>query len=252
MGHTRLSALAGKVVVITGGSSGIGRATAGLCARRGAHVVIGDIDETRGANTAGIIQEAGGSATFVRTDVTREDDCQSLMQRTMEIQGQLDILITSAGILQGAYIDVAEFDLEIFERVQHVNVRGTFLAMKHAVITMGQRGGTILLLASPAGVTGGSSSIAYGTSKAAVHGLGLVAKDHIGSRPIRVNTVCPGSISTPLKHTNVADTGRAHGHSTAKIAAAQQALFSPEGVARVLAFLASDEASYVQGAVFTK
>ena len=88
-------------------------------------------------------------------------------------------------------------------------MRGTFLCMKHAVAAMGDRGGTILLVGSGAGVTSRSSSVAYGTSKAAVHGLGFIAPAHLAGRPIRINTVCPGNIATPLKLANVEDEGQA-------------------------------------------
>ena len=213
--------------------------------------MIGDVDDIGGATLEDDLNRAGLSATFVHADVTQETACHELMQATVSRYGALDVLITCAGILQGAYVDVAAFDLDVFERVQDVNVRGTFLSIKHAVAAMGDRGGTILLISSGAGVTAGSSSIAYGTSKAAVHGLGLVVPHHVGERPIRVNTVCPGNISTPLKRENVEDVGRARGQSEAEVEAIKQALLDPDGVGRVLAFLASDDAAFVRGTVFT-
>ncbi len=246
-----MTLLTGKVIVITGGASGIGAATTRLCAIRGAHVVIGDVNDAVGTRLAQDLKDLGLSATFVHTDVVQEADCQHLMQSALDRHAVLDVLVASAGILQGAQVDAASFDLEVFQRVQDVNVRGTFLSLKHAVAAMGDRGGTILLLSSGAGVTGGSSSVAYGTSKAAIHGLGLAVQRHLGRRPIRVNTVCPGSISTPLKRQNVEDVGHAQGQSEAEIDAAKQALHDPEGVARVLAFLASDDAAAIHGTVFT-
>lgn len=246
-----MTSLAGRVVVITGGASGIGGATARLCAARGAQVVIGDVDDAKGDALARELTGSGLTAAFAHVDVTREDDCQRLMQTAIASFGPLDVLITSAGILQGAFVDIAELNLDVFQRVQDVNVRGTFLCMKHAVGAMGDRGGTILVIASGAGVTSRSSSVAYGTSKAAVHGLGFIAPNHVAGRPIRINTVCPSIVDTPLKRANVEDEGRARGWSRAEIDAAQQQLRDPEGVARVLAFLASDEADYVRGTVFT-
>ncbi len=246
-----MTSLAGRVVVITGGASGIGAVTARLCAARGARVVIGDVDDAKGEALARELTQLSLSATFVRADVTREADCERLIQTAVSEFGTLDVLITCAGILQGAYVEIAELEADVFQRVQDVNVRGTFLCMKHAVGAMGDRGGTILLVGSGAGVTSRSSSVAYGTSKAAVHGLGFIAPNHLAGRPIRVNTVCPSIIDTPLKRANVEDQGRVHGWSRAEIDAAQQQLRDPAGVARVLAFLASDEADYVQGTVFT-
>ena len=246
-----MTALAGRVIVITGGASGIGAATARLCAARGAQVVIADVDDAGGDALARDLTRLALSAAYVHVDVTHEADCERLMQATTLHCGPPDVLITCAGILQGAYVDIAELDLDVFQRVQDVNVRGTFLAVKHAVAAMGDRGGTILLVASGAGVSSRSSSVAYGTSKAAVHGLGFVAPARLAGRPIRINTVCPGNIATPLKLANVEDEGRAHGWSRATVDAAQQELRDPDGVARVLAFLASDEADYVEGTVFT-
>ncbi len=246
-----MTALAGRVVVITGGASGIGAATARLCAARGARVVIGDVDDAKGESLVCELTESGLSATFARVDVTREADCESLIQTATVRCGPLDVLITCAGILQGAFVNIAELDADVFQRVQDVNVRGTFLCIKHAVAAMGDRGGTILLVASGAGVTSRSSSVAYGTSKAAVHGLGFIAPAHLAERPIRINTVCPSIVDTPLKRANVEDEGRAHGWSRADVEAALEQLRDPDGVARVLAFLASDEADYVRGTVFT-
>lgn len=247
-----MTLLSDKVIVITGGASGIGAATTRMCAARGASVVIGDVDDTRASNLQHDLERIGLSASFVHTDVTREADCRNLVQTAVSHHGALDVLIAAAGILQGAYVDVAKFDLDVFEHVQEVNVRGAFLSAKHAVASMDERGGAILFISSWAGVVGGSSSIAYGTSKAAVHGLGQVLPNHIGHRPIRVNTVCPGNISTPLKRANVEDTGRAMGQAEAEIEVAKKALLDPDGVARVLAFLASDDAAFVHGTIFTR
>ena len=246
-----MTTLAGRVVTITGGASGIGGATARLCAARGARVVIGDVDDAKGEALARELTELGLAAQFAHVDVTREADCERLIQTATASFGPLDVLITCAGILQGAYVDIAELDLDVFERVQDVNVRGTFLCIKHAVAAMGDRGGTVLLVGSGAGVTSRSSSVAYGTSKAAVHGLGFIAPAHLAGRPIRINTVCPGNIATPLKLANVEDEGQAREWTREAVDAAKQDLLEPDGVARVLAFLASDEADYVRGTVFT-
>ena len=246
-----MTSLDGRVVVITGGASGIGGATARLCAARGARVVIADVDDAKGEVLARDLTELGLAAHFAHVDVTREADCERLIQTAISEFGTLDVLITCAGILQGAFVDIAELDADVFQRVQDVNVRGAFLCVKHAVAAMGDRGGTILLIGSGAGVISRSSSVAYGTSKAAVHGLGFIAPNHLAERPIRVNTVCPSIVDTPLKRANVEDEGRARGWSRADIYAAKQALRDPEGVARVLAFLASNEADYVRGTVFT-
>ena len=244
--------LAGKVALITGGARGIGGATAIRFAAEGASVVIGDQLEAEGAQTVEAIRAAGGQTHAVRVDVTVEEDCRALAAAAAEAFGRLDCVVTCAGILQGAYAALEDLDLEIFERVQDVNVRGTFLAVKHAVPYIKRSGGGVVLcISSGAGVKGSSSSIAYGTSKAGVHGLVMTLQPRLDPQGIRVHAICPGSIDTPLKRENVADAARAAGRAIPE-ALANAALGDPDGVARVLAFLASDDAAFVRGTIFTR
>ena len=245
-------ALAGRVIVITGGGSGIGRATVDLCAARGAHVIVGDL--APGETRAGGLDQGheGRSVRFINCDVADEASVASLIQSALKWHGRLDVLIACAGVLEGAAVDIEDFEVATFDRVLDVNARGAFLSAKHAVRAMGSKGGVILLVASGAGVTGGSSSYAYGTSKAAIHGMGLVLQAKLTGRPIRVNTVAPGGIATPLKMKNVEDVGRNAELDETTIRARQAALGDPSGVAQVLAFLASDDADYVRGTVFTR
>ena len=240
-----------RVVIVTGGASGIGRATVELCARRGARVVLADLPQSQGAEIADGLTGEGHTVRFVACDVADEDDVESLVSAASEL-GRLNVLIACAGILQGATVPIEDFETTTFDRVLGVNARGMFLCAKHAVRAMGEAGGVILLLASGAGVVGGSSSYAYGTSKGAVHGLGLVMQARMGAYPIRINTVAPGSIATALKLQNVEDVGHAAGVSDDEIRRRQAELGDPAGVARVLAFLASPDADYVRGTVFTR
>src|SRR5919199_558658 len=241
-----------KVALITGGARGIGGASARLFAGEGAKVVIGDLLEGESNETVEEIKKAGGEATFVRADVTREEDCRALAQAAVDTYGRLNVVVTCAGILQGAYVALEELDLEVFERVQAVNVRGTFLAVKHAVPHIKKSGGGVVLcISSGAGVRGSSSSIAYGTSKAGVHGMVMTLQPRLEPQGIRVHAICPGSIDTVLKRENVADGARAAGRDVPK-ALESASLDAPEGVAKILAFLASPDADYVRGTIFTR
>ena len=244
--------LGGKVVVVTGGARGIGGAAARVAAEQGAKVVIGDVLTAEGEETAAAITADGGTCVFVQTDVSREEDCERLMAAAVEHYGRLDALIASAGILWGAFKDVDELDVETFGHVMDANVQGMFLSVKHAAphIKAGG-GGVILCLSSGAGVRGGSSSVAYGTSKAAVHGLTYVVQPQLAPHNIRVHAICPGGIATPLKLKNVADGARSQGLSPEE-AVANVRLGDPIGIGKILAWLISDEADYVRGTVFTR
>ncbi len=246
--------LTNKVAVITGGATGIGAASAILYARAGAKVVVGDINVEGGEQTVATIQSEGGVAQFVRTDVNSASEVANLIQTTDEAFGQLDVLLTSAGILSGPSVRVDEFELAVFESVIDTNLRGTFLSVKHAVPIMQRSGGGVILcIASGAGVRGGSSSVAYGSSKGGVNGLVLTITPQLAPLNIRVHTICPGSIATPLKLRQIAESAERAGHSPEEaVDNARRSLGEPEGVARVLTFLASDDASYVRGTISTR
>ncbi len=244
--------LSGKVAIITGGARGIGGATAIQFAADGARVVIADIREVDATETLATIHAHGGEAVFVQTDVTDEEACANLAEHAVAAFGHVDCLVTCAGILQGAFVPLDDFPLETFERVQDVNVRGSFLTVKHCAPKIALTGGGVILcIASGAGVKGGSSSIAYGTSKAAVHGMVMVLESRLAPQNIRIHAICPGSIDTPMKRDNVRDGAIASGHDP-EAALASAHLASPDGVAKVLAFLASDDADYVRGTIFTR
>jgi len=244
--------LANRVAVITGGARGIGGAASVLFAQEGAKVVVADLLAAEGEATVEAIRKAGGQAIFVRTDVTKEADCAALMGAAVETYGRLDALVCCAGILKGAFVPVDEMEEALFGSVIDVNVKGTFLSVKHAVPWIRKAGGgVVVLIASGAGVRGGSSSVAYGTSKGGVHGLALVLEEKLAPLGIRVNDVCPGAVDTPLKRGNVADAARAAGRSVEE-ALATANLVDPMGIARVLAFLASSDADMVRGTVFTR
>lgn len=239
-----------KVIVVTGGASGIGRAAAICCGKNGANVVVVDLDKDGLGTCVEEITGAGGSAEGHCIDVREDDQVSVLFSALGEQHGRVDGLIHAAGVLEGALVPIDEFEELTWDKVLDINLKGSFLMSKHAVplIEKSERG-VILLIASGAGVRGGSSSVAYGSSKGGVHGLSLVLAAQLADRNIRVHGVCPGSLATPLKLRQVEKSAKASGGDFEKMAAA---LGDPMGVGKVLAFLVSDDADYVRGSVFTR
>ena len=242
----------GKKILITGAAQGIGEATARLCAQRGATVLLVDVKAEKGEAVAASIRASGGQATFHALDVRRDADVQALFAQVGETHGHLDVIICAAGVLLGAFLQPEEFPVDVFDFVMEVNVRGTFLCTKYAtpLIAKSKRG-VMILIASGAGVIGGSSSIAYGTSKGAVNGMSMVLAGHLASRNIRVNAVCPGGIATEMKLNNVRDAADKQGRPYEEVLAGSN-LGDPIGVARLLAYLASDDGDYVRRTLFTR
>jgi len=241
----------GKVILITGAAQGIGEATARLCAERGAKVLLADVKQEKGEAAAASIRQNGGDATFYPVDVRYAAAVQALFARVQADVNQLDVLICAAGVLQGQFLQPEEFPLETFELVMDVNVKGTFLCTKAATPLLAASKGVMILIASGAGVTGGSSSIAYGTSKGGVNGMGMTLAGHLAPRGIRVNVVCPGGIATEMKLGVIQTQAERQGKEFDSLVAASE-LGDPIGVARLLAFLASSEADYVRQRMFTR
>ena len=243
-----------KVAVVTGGSTGIGAATAIEYAKAGANVVFGDINEADAEKTRNTIVEVGGTAKFQRTDVTVETEVAALMETADTEFGRIDTLVTSAGVLRGPSVRIDDFEAATFDSVIDVNLKGTFYALKHAVPIMQKSGGGVILcIASGAGVRGGSSSVAYASSKGGVNGLVMTVENQVGSMGIRMHTICPGGLATPLKLGQIAESAKRDGQDPdVAVANARNSLGDPAGVARVLTFLASDVASYIRGQIFTR
>jgi NAD(P)-dependent dehydrogenase (short-subunit alcohol dehydrogenase family) len=242
-----MNALQDKVAIITGAASGIGRATALLFAREGAAVVAVDIDEAGGQAVADAIAAEGGQALFVKADVTRAEDCRRVVQRAQDAFHGLHILFNNAGIIRRA--DVVETTEEEWDRVMAVNVKSIFLMCKYAVPVMAAGGGgSIINTGSGWGLKGGPRAISYCASKGAVVNMTrALAIDH-GPQHIRVNSVCPGDIDTPMLRNEARQLGQSESDFLAEAADRPLRRFgSPEEIAQAVLYLASDASSYVAG-----
>lgn len=242
--------LQGKIALITGGATGIGRATAELFAAEGAQVLILDYNERDGQAAVAAIEKAGGRAAFHQTDVRSAASVGAVFQKLGA--DHLDLLVCSAGVLKGAFKGVAGLDEDDWDATLDTNLKGTYLVVRQAAPLLERAGqSVVLLIASGAGVRGASSSLAYAASKAGVHGMQYNIEAHV--KGARVHVICPGGIATPLKLENIAQGAEAAGQDTARaVEEARKSLGDPMGVARILAFLASDEGSYVRGTLFTR
>jgi NAD(P)-dependent dehydrogenase (short-subunit alcohol dehydrogenase family) len=238
--------LEGKVALVTGGSSGIGRASALAFAREGAKVVIADVDVNGGEETVRLIKEAGGEAIFVRTDVSKAAEVEALVNEAVETYGRPDYAHNNAGI-EGITALTADCSEENWDWVINVNLRGVWLCMKYEIRQMlQQEGGAIVNTSSALGlVATGRGLPAYVASKHGIVGLTKAAALEYARAGIRVNAVCPGAIRTPM-HERL--TG-GDPEVDAQIAAAQPVgrVGSPEEVAEAVIWLCSDAASFVTG-----
>lgn len=238
-------------MILSGGASGIGRATGQLLAERGGRVVVLDVDHGAGADLERAASAAGHDLAFVGTDVSDADEVATAVEGALELLGGVDVLVSAAGIMRGQLQDIADFDEATWDRVVEVNLKGAFLITQQVAPVMVEQGhGVIILVGSKAGVTVGSGSIAYGASKAGVHGLALTLDRQLGPKGIRVNDVCPGDVDTPLYRRSIAEGVERGGDPVAAEQALAQ-LTPVRSVAEVLAFLASDAASAVRGTIFT-
>jgi NAD(P)-dependent dehydrogenase (short-subunit alcohol dehydrogenase family) len=243
-----MDSLKNKVALITGGASGIGRATALLFASEGAAVALVDLDEKEGSAVAAEITAAGGQALFIRCDVSEAGECRRAVEKTVSAFGGLDILFNNAGIIRRA--DVLATTEEEWDRVMAVNVKSVFLMSKYAIPHLEARGGgSIINTSSGWGLKGGGQAIAYCASKGAVTNLTrAMAIDH-GGRGIRVNAVCPGDADTPMLHEEARQLGRGEEAFRAEAAARPLGRIGrPEEIAATVLFLAGEASSYITGA----
>lgn len=238
--------LADKVALITGGSTGIGKACALAFSREGAKVVIADMNGEAGEETVSLVRAKGGEASFVKTDVSQPDEVESLFGQVMATYGRLDCAFNNAGIPGSIGFSTHEYPDESWQRVLDVNLKGVWLCMRQEIIQMlRQGGGAIVNTASIWGLVGAPGASAYVASKHAVAGLTRAAALEYASRGIRINAVNPGTIRTPILDPFIAAMPDFESFMTARHPIGR--IGRPEEVAEAVVWLCSDAASFVIG-----
>ena len=236
-----------KVALVTGASSGIGRAVALGWAREGAKIVVSDVDVQGGEATVAMVRAAGSDALFVAANVGKPSDCEALVARTVAHYGRLDIACNNAGI-SGPSAPTADYPLDGWDQVINVNLSGVFYGMKYQIAAMLQGGGgSIINMASILGAVGFAAAPAYTAAKHGVLGLTKAAALEYSAQGIRVNAVGPGFVHTPLISALEQDAG-----VNAALVGAHPIgrLGQPEEVAELVTWLASSKASFVTGAYY--
>ena len=235
-----------KTTLVTGAASGIGLAVATRFAAEGARVIFTDRD-LAGAERAAA--SAGADAVALQMDVADEASVAKAFEDLSARGIEVDVVVANAGVqLFGQDAQVAELDLDVWQRTIQVNLTGTFLTVKHAVRAMLGRGGSIILTGSPTGLNGeGADFTAYSTSKAGIHGLARTVAAAYAKDRIRVNTVVPGYTETPLV-TAISGNDEARASIVSRIPLGRPG--SPADVEGIMVYLASDEASFATGSIF--
>ena len=244
--------LAGRAAMVTGAGRGIGRAIALRLAVEGADVLVAELDPGTGAETARAIEAQGRRARFAATDVARPDAARAAVAAALDAFGRLDVLVNNAGVVRSRpLLDVAEAD---WDRTFAVNARGLFFCLQAAAREMaGRGGGAIINIASIAGRSGRPLLADYAASKAAVISITQSAALALASRRVRVNAVCPGVVDTAMWAQIDREWGEAVGARPGEVLAGRVAgiplgrIETPEDVAGLVAFLASDDAAYITG-----
>lgn len=244
MGKSRLD---GKVALITGGARGMGASEAQLFIDEGARVVITDVLDDEGKKTAQRLSPDGSKCVFLRHDVTNEDDWNEVMKESLATFGQVDVLVNNAGIFErGTVLDTS---LPMFEKTMNINVTGVFLGMKTVAPHMvARKTGSIINISSVAGLNGTPGFLAYGASKWAVRGMTKGVAKELAPFGVRVNSIHPGIIDTPMLQTfDAAGEGVREAVRT-RIPLGYEA--EPIHVARLALYLGSDDSAYSTGSEF--
>lgn len=235
----------GKVALVTGAGSGIGRASAQVFAREGAKVVVADIVEDGARETVKMIHNSGGEATFVKCDVSKAADVKAMVKAAVDTYGTLNCAHNNAGI-EGSMVPLVEYPEEVWDRLLGINLKGEFLCMQFEIPEMLKAGGgAIVNTASIAGLIGFSGLGAYTASKFGVNGITKVAALDYAKSGIRVNSVCPGVIQTPMIERLVAEQPSVEAQFTQGTPMGR--LGKPEEIAEAVVWLCSDRASFVTG-----
>jgi NAD(P)-dependent dehydrogenase (short-subunit alcohol dehydrogenase family) len=239
------SAFLGEVALVTGGNSGIGRATALAFAQRGARVVIASRRPEESAETVQLIAAAGGDALFVKTDVTQAAQVEALVASTLAHFGRLDYAVNSAGIGSPPFVLTEDYPEETWDSVIDINLKGTFLSMKYELPPIVQAKGAIVNIASVAGLRGGRLGVAYYASKHGVVGMTRAAALEYADKGVRINAVAPAVIQTPMSQWAIAG-------DSAQLARVMQThplgrIGNPDEVAQAAVWLCSRAASFTTG-----
>lgn len=235
-----------KIVLVTGGGAGIGRAASYAFAREGAKLIVSDIDSVSGGATVEAIRKDGGDAHFVQADVSKADDVKAMVDQCVEAYGQLDCAFNNAGIEGDVAVPITEASEDTWDRVIDVNLKSVFLCMKYQLLHMQERGtGSIVNTASIAGLVGGTFGAAYFASKHGVVGLTKAAAIEYGRAGIRVNAVCPGVIETDMADRSMGDNQKLQ--SVVRAQYPLRRFGRADEVAESVLWLCSDAASFVTG-----
>ena len=240
--------LADKVCVITGAGSGMGRVAAGLFAAQGAKVVVADYNEAAAAETVAAVQAAGGQVTAVRADVSKESDAKAMIDHAIATFGRVDVLYNNAGVMPEADHSVIDTDVDTWDQVMAVNVRGVFLGCKYAIPRMVEQGsGSVINIASFVALLGCSvPQDAYTASKGALLSLTRSLAVQFGPSGVRTNAICPGPVETPLLMDWLLKDEAA---KQLRLARNPSGRFGkPEEIVNMAIYLASDESRWTNGA----
>ncbi|HEY8868783.1 MAG TPA: glucose 1-dehydrogenase [Candidatus Limnocylindrales bacterium] len=240
--------LSGKVSIITGAGGGMGRTAALMFAAEGARIVVAEFGEAAGDETVQLVRDAGGEATFVKTDVSRESDAKAMVDHAIATFGRVDVLYNNAGVMPEADHSVIDTDVATWDQVMAVNVRGVFLGCKYAIPPMVERGsGSIINIASFVALLGCSvPQDAYTASKGALLALTRSLAVQFGPNGVRSNAICPGPVETPLLMDWLVKDEEA---KRIRLARNPTGRFGkPEEIVYMAMYLASDESRWTNGA----